>query len=341
MGRSRPDALKLAAATGSSGGYGLIPTIPAGATLFVRCPAGREISKVEWQIQCNKAHSYQFYRAESIGWGLGTIALSGLLNTENFSVMGTLYAGATSVTTWSTKTYSIATSMTLCAALVAKGITGGKLITLASCADPDTVVITGSDGVACTYTAHASTTTAANREFSCAGTNIQDAAELVTCINDSTYGVTGVTATQGAGTGEVLVHWTTPTGAAPPTVVGGTRRVVTTIGEELVYATADTGTITLLYRPTYVDVVGEIAPYVFSALTGTATTHAVVTQTILSSLIKDGAAVSSLTDNSTTAGTLYSHTTNGYPEAYIGVTNNDGSNAATMVVKANRVRWES
>jgi hypothetical protein len=51
-----------------------------------------------------------------------------------------------------------------------------------------------------TFTAHAATTTPANREFSIAGaTDTLDADELVTCINDATYGVPGVTAVNNAG----------------------------------------------------------------------------------------------------------------------------------------------
>ena len=50
------------------------------------------------------------------------------------------------------------------------------------------------------FTAHATTTTPANREFSIAGTtDTDDAAELVTCINDATYGVPGITATSALG----------------------------------------------------------------------------------------------------------------------------------------------
>ena len=48
------------------------------------------------------------------------------------------------------------------------------------------------------FTAHATTTTPANREFSIAGNDTADAAELVSCINDPTYGVPGVTASSAA-----------------------------------------------------------------------------------------------------------------------------------------------
>jgi hypothetical protein len=64
------------------------------------------------------------------------------------------------------------------------------LLTLASVAAGETIVING-----VTFTAHASTTTAANREFNIDGTDTQDAGELVSLINDATFGVTGVTAT--------------------------------------------------------------------------------------------------------------------------------------------------
>jgi len=46
-----------------------------------------------------------------------------------------------------------------------------------------------------TFTAHATTTTTASREFSISGNDIADAGELATVINDSTDGAPGVTAT--------------------------------------------------------------------------------------------------------------------------------------------------
>jgi len=126
-------------------------------------------------------------------------------------------------------------------------------------------------------------------------------------------------------------------------VVGNaTTHVVTTIGETYIYATdaspAD-GTITLRYRPAYTNVDGGLLPFVYSAKTGTATSHCTVVHSGLTGLVKDGAAVSSLTDNSTTGGSLYTHTINGWPQAYLAVTNDDGSNAATLVIKATRVPW--
>ena len=46
-----------------------------------------------------------------------------------------------------------------------------------------------------TFTAHASTTTVANREFSISGNAVADAGELTTVLNDATYGMTTATAT--------------------------------------------------------------------------------------------------------------------------------------------------
>jgi hypothetical protein len=66
-------------------------------------------------------------------------------------------------------------------------------ITLATVLAGETITING-----LVFTAHADTTTVANREFSISGTDTQDAVELCTCINDSTYGVPGVTASNAA-----------------------------------------------------------------------------------------------------------------------------------------------
>lgn len=51
-----------------------------------------------------------------------------------------------------------------------------------------------------TFTAHATVTTAANREFSISGNDTADAAELAAVLNDVTYGLTGITATANSGT---------------------------------------------------------------------------------------------------------------------------------------------
>jgi DNA/RNA endonuclease YhcR with UshA esterase domain len=66
-------------------------------------------------------------------------------------------------------------------------------LTLATVVNGDEVTING-----LTFTAHTDTTTEADREFAIDESDTEDAAELVTCINDETYGVPGVTATSAA-----------------------------------------------------------------------------------------------------------------------------------------------
>jgi len=66
-------------------------------------------------------------------------------------------------------------------------------LTLTSVLAGDKVTING-----LVFTAHADTTTPANREFDISGTDSQDATELATCINHATYGVPGLTATPAA-----------------------------------------------------------------------------------------------------------------------------------------------
>ena len=73
-----------------------------------------------------------------------------------------------------------------------------------------------------TFTAHATVTTVANREFSISGNDTADGDELATCINDPTYGVPGVVASNAAGT--VTIKAVEP-GETTITVVG-----VATIG---------------------------------------------------------------------------------------------------------------
>jgi hypothetical protein len=61
--------------------------------------------------------------------------------------------------------------------------------------------------------------------------------------------------------------------------------------------------------------------------------------TTLTSLIKDSAAVTGVTANNTTAGTLYRQVVYGCPYAYLAVTNSDGAAAATIIVKATAEPW--
>jgi hypothetical protein len=85
-------------------------------------------------------------------------------------------------------------------------------VTLATCTAGSAIVING-----LTFTAHASTTTPANREFAISGDDTADAAALTTCINDTTYGVPGLKATSALG---VVTLTADEPGDASITVVG-------------------------------------------------------------------------------------------------------------------------
>lgn len=89
-------------------------------------------------------------------------------------------------------------------------------ITLASVANGDTIVIGG-----VTFTGHTDTTTPADREFAIDGTDTADAVELISLINNATYGVSGVTATSALG----VVSLSRAT--------AGTKNVITQTGDHM------------------------------------------------------------------------------------------------------------
>jgi hypothetical protein len=190
-----------------------------------------------------------------------SVSLAGvsITNTQTLIINGMTYTAATSTTTWSTRNYSIAGADSADMTLLMKAINGGPYVTLAGAANADWVRVNG-----LTFTAHSSTTTAANREFSIAGTDTQDGTELVTCLNDATYGIAPYVATLGAATGEVLIQPPTgyPCAAYPAAVVtssNGTRAAVATLAPlKDCIATISTNTVTLK------------SSEVISAVTGTA-----------------------------------------------------------------------
>lgn len=104
-------------------------------------------------------------------------------------------------------------------------------LTLATVVNADAVTING-----LTFTAHTDTTTLANREFAIDGIDdTADAAELIKCINDDTYGVPGVAATSALGV--VTLKITDP-------------------GETLITITDDAATITpaITVAQSYIDI---------------------------------------------------------------------------------------
>lgn len=161
-----------------------------------------------------------------------SLTLASVTNTQTLIINGVTYTATTSTTTWSTRNYSIAGNDAADAALLNKAINGGPLLTLAGAAAADWVTVQmGSTSL--TFTAHATTTTAANREFSIAGTDTQDATELTTVLNDATYGIAPYVATQSSA-GEILIQPPTiyPCATYPAAIVtssNGTRLAVSSV----------------------------------------------------------------------------------------------------------------
>ena len=181
----------------------------------------------------------RFYDDEKIDVGLGPIAVNTTAYSQYFDLsearrcvfsfnIGAMAASATLAGQLYQATDAAATG--------AKVITGATCtitantnvkqatVTLATCLAGETVVING-----LTFTAHATTTTVANREFSISGTDTADAAELVTCINDATYGVPGIFASSAAG---VVTLRATEPGDNYITVVGDTNATAATVAAD-------------------------------------------------------------------------------------------------------------
>jgi hypothetical protein len=72
------------------------------------------------------------------------------------------------------------------------GITDAVKLTFATVTNGQTIIFNGD-----TYTAHTNTTTKATKTFSIAGSDTEDVAEFMSCVNDATHGTPGVTAVAG------------------------------------------------------------------------------------------------------------------------------------------------
>jgi hypothetical protein len=81
------------------------------------------------------------------------------------------------------------------ATLTANTLVSKATIALATVLAGQTITVNG-----LVYTAHATVTTAALRQFSIAGADSADATELLACLSDPTWGVPGITATANAAT---------------------------------------------------------------------------------------------------------------------------------------------
>lgn len=80
------------------------------------------------------------------------------------------------------------------------------------------------------FTAHATTTTVANREFAINGTDTSDATNLVTCLNDPDYGVPNIHAENTAGV--VTISAFEDLGATVTAVSSAGTMVVATLGAQ-------------------------------------------------------------------------------------------------------------
>lgn len=123
-------------------------------------------------------------------------------------------------------------------------------ITLLNVANGETIIING-----LTFTAHTDTTTVADREFKIDGDDEADAAALVECINDPTYGVPGVTASNAVA---VITLVSTVPGATLLTVTSGDA----------------TFTIATTKAQAYVDIEGLVLTALFSHIAIKVTTTA-------------------------------------------------------------------
>jgi hypothetical protein len=114
----------------------------------------------------------------------GTVTLEVFQGKTHLGTSGALIAGATAVNAL---------------------LTGARVvvITLATFLATGTITITryinGVAQTALVFTAHATVTTVASRQFSISGSDTADAVELCTCLNDATYGVPGCYASSVAG----------------------------------------------------------------------------------------------------------------------------------------------
>jgi len=188
-----------------------------------------------------------------------TLALATVTTTQTVIFNGTTCTANTSVNTWSTRTFSIAGADGADAILLAKAINGGQIATLVGVTAGQTITVAG-----LTFTAHTSTTTAANREFSISGADAADATELAAVLNDATYGIVplGYIATAG-GANEVLIQPVTmfPTATYPtPTITKVAAGITISTLAAAPNCTATVSSATVTVR----------SSEVISAITGTA-----------------------------------------------------------------------
>jgi hypothetical protein len=176
-----------------------------------------------------------------------------VVTVDDLGVTNTYTYTAAAAASYTTRTFDQSGNQAAELASIVLALNHGRNVTCASVAAADTVTVQTATA-RLTFTAHATTTTVASRQFSISGTNSQDGDELVTCLNDATYGLgPGYTATNAAGVVTIRTN-----GAAYPQPVitssNGTRLACVNIagGVPGIAALATGATGELSVTPTWV-----------------------------------------------------------------------------------------
>ena len=152
-----------------------------------------EIQKIDVGIQAqslNGTVTGRYYHMKGYGKAAGILSAGAIAATKTAKVE---LLQAKDVDGTDSKGIPTTAAQAATATITANALVTKATITLATFLAGGTITING-----LVFTAHATTTTKANREFSISGNDTADAVELASCINDPTYGVPGVKATPNA-----------------------------------------------------------------------------------------------------------------------------------------------
>lgn len=165
---------------GADSRTGRIGTLAISGVMFVRLDADDgKYERAEWLVKSDKAHAVALYKARTVADSVTvTLGTADLDNGDTAVVNGKTFTAHTDTTVCATGQYAIDGNTAADCIELAKVLAPGVAVTLASVVAADTVTINGT-----TFTAHATTTTPASRQFKIDGTDAQDMAGLVTCVN--------------------------------------------------------------------------------------------------------------------------------------------------------------
>ena len=245
------------------------------------------------------------------------IALAKVQAGDTFTVNGLTFTGHATTTTASKREFKVDEA--------SASDTADEFVTLLNDATygvPDLTAVNASGAVGLTRdTAAASVTITATPA----------AASVHSCVTiDAAGGVPGILAAATGGAGELSI---TPVWTEVLTVTeSGDRLTVTDIDTPGILATVEDEVITL--APGIPGGTLEEAPVIQFGQGTSDANEIAFAETTLASLVIDGAATVDAVANSTSAGTIYSQTMNGWEYGYIGVTNKSGGDAAALVIAA-------